>query len=127
MTPDKFSVKARKNSFRYAFRGLASLLKNEHNSRIHTAAAVISVTAGLILRISLPEWCILTVVIGMVFVAELLNSSVETLADVAEPGWNTKIGLVKDYSAAAVLIASIVSLIAGALIFIPKIISLLLN
>jgi len=88
---------------------------------------VIALTAGLILRISLPEWCILTVVIGMVFVAELLNSSVETLADVAEPGWNTKIGLVKDYSAAAVLIASIVSLIAGALIFIPKIISLLLN
>jgi len=109
----------------FAFSGISSLLRNEHNSRIHLLAAVIAVTAGIILKITFSEWCLLIIVIGLVFISELLNTSLETMADIIDPEWNEKIRIAKDYSAAAVLIAAFISVIVGGLIFIPRLISLI--
>jgi len=64
-------------------------------------------------------------VIGIVFIIELLNSSLESLADRVDPQLNELIMRAKDYGAAAVLISAIVALIVGGLIFIPKIFHLL--
>ncbi len=66
------------------------------------------------------EWSLLVIVIGIVFLTELLNSSLESLADLINPEWNEMIMRAKDYSAAAVLIAAIVAIVVGGLIFIPK-------
>jgi diacylglycerol kinase (ATP) len=124
MKTDKFSIKSRFGSFKFAFRGLASLLKNEHNSRIHLIAAIVVVTAGIILRINLLEWCLLFIVIGLVFLTELLNTSLEVLGDVFDPERNDRIKEVKDYAAGAVLISAIISVITGGFIFLPKLIRL---
>ena len=121
MDSDKFSLKSRFGSFRYAFRGVWQLLKNEHNSRIHLIAAIVAVVLGIILKISFSEWSLLTIVIGIVFLTELFNSSLETLADFVNPDWNEQIMKTKDYSAAAVLISAIIALVVGGLIFLPKI------
>jgi diacylglycerol kinase (ATP) len=121
MNSDKFSLKSRLASFKFAFRGLWSLLKNEHNSRIHILAAIIAIITGILLKISFPEWCFLTIVIGLVFITELLNSSIEKLADIVDPELNEGIGKTKDYAAAAVLVSALIAVIAGCLIFIPKI------
>jgi diacylglycerol kinase len=64
-------------------------------------------------------------VIGMVFITELLNSSLESLADHIDPEWNELIMRAKDYGAAAVLISAIVAILAGGLIFIPKLLDLI--
>ncbi len=124
MKSDKFSLKSRLNSFRFAFCGISSLLKNEHNARIHTLAAVIALATGIILKIRIQDWCLLIIVIGLVFLTELFNTSLETIADAVDPEWNEKIRKAKDYSAAAVLISTFISVIVGALIFIPKLLSL---
>jgi diacylglycerol kinase len=120
-TSDKFSVRSRIRSFGYAFRGISSLFRNEHNSRIHLVAAIVVVIAGIILKLNLYEWCMITIVIGLVFVAELINSAIESIADRVDPEWNDLIMKSKDFSAAAVLVAAIIALITGCLIFIPKI------
>lgn len=125
MKPDRFSLKNRFGSFKFAFNGLCSLLKNEHNSRIHLLAAIIAIAMGIVLKINYIEWSLLIIVIGFVFLSELLNSSLESLADVIEPEWNENIRKAKDYAAAAVLISAIISVIVGGLIFIPKILNLL--
>lgn len=125
MNSDKFSLKTRFESFKFAFHGLWLLVQNEHNSRIHSLAAIIAIAMGIILKINLYEWSLLIVVIGIVFLTELLNSSLETLANVVNPEWNEKIRNVKDYAAAAVLISAIISIIVGAFIFIPKILDLI--
>ena len=125
MKPDRFSLKNRFGSFKFAFNGLCSLLKNEHNSRIHLLAAIIAIAMGIVLKINYIEWSLLVIVIGVVFLSELLNSSLESLADVIEPEWNEQIRKAKDYTAAAVLISAIISVIVGGLIFIPKILNLL--
>lgn len=118
--PAKFSVKSRLLSFRFAINGLISLLREEHNSRIQLIAAILAVILGFLLKINLTEWLALIMIIGLVFITELINSAIESLSDVLDPKWNDLIGKAKDYSAAAVLISAIVGLIAGCLIFIPK-------
>jgi diacylglycerol kinase len=119
----KFSLKSRLGSFRFALNGLGSLLKYEHNSRIHLVAAILVIVAAILLKVSLSEWILLAIVIGIVFLTELLNSAIETLSDLIEPRYNEIIRTAKDYSAAAVLISALIALIAGCLIFIPKILS----
>jgi diacylglycerol kinase len=125
MNPDKFSLKSRLQSFRFALNGLRSLLKYEHNSRIHSIASIAVLILGLLMKIDLTEWSLLIIVIGMVFITELLNSSLESFADSLKPEWNEMIGKAKDYSAAAVLIAAIISLVVGIIIFVPKLLALI--
>jgi diacylglycerol kinase (ATP) len=124
MNSTKFSVKERLRSFSYAMHGLFYLLKNEHNSRIQLGAAIISIGMAIILKLNIIEWSLLIIVIGIVFLAELFNSAVETLADIIDPEWNKMIMMAKDYSAAAVLISAIVALVVGCIIMVPKLIKL---
>jgi len=124
MNSEKFSLKARIKSFRYALKGLFSLFKFEHNSRIHGLLAVTAIILGILLKLNFHEWSLLAIVIGIVFISELLNSSLESLADIIDPELNERIMRAKDYSAAAVLIAAIVSIVVGGLIFIPKLLAL---
>jgi len=125
MNRNKFSIKSRLESFKFAFRGFILLIKNEHNARIHLFAAVVAITAGILLNINDLDWVLIIIVIGLVFLTELINSSLETLADFIKPESDEAIRNAKDYAAAAVLISAIISLITGAFIFIPRILDLL--
>jgi diacylglycerol kinase len=120
MYTNKFSLKSRLLSFRFAFKGLLTLLRFEHNSRIHLFAAVITIILGLIMKSHLFEWSLLIIVIGMVFITELLNSSLESLSDKINPEFDEMIGRAKNYSAAAVFMAAVVAIAVGAIIFLPR-------
>lgn len=125
MKNKNFSVKARIHSFGYAFKGIVTLLRNEHNARIHLCAAFCTVTAGWFFNITTTEWMMVIFAIGFVFSAEAVNSAIEYLADTISPEQNDLIGKAKDIAAAAVLFAAIAAAIIGCLIFIPHIILLL--
>jgi diacylglycerol kinase len=124
MKSKKFTLKSRLGSFRFALNGIRLLLKNEHNSRIHLGAAIVVTGLGIAVKLDHYEWSLLIIAIGIVFIAELLNSSVESLADRIDPEWNELIMRAKDYSAAAVLISAIVAIAVGGLIFIPRLLAL---
>ena len=124
MNPDKFSIKSRAASFRFAFRGIAELFRNEPNAIIHLAASVIVIFAGIILRINRFEWCLIAIVAGVVFIAEIFNTSIENLGDAIDPKWNKNIKKAKDLAAAGVLVAALISVITGLMIFIPRILSI---
>jgi len=121
----KFSFKARIRSFRFAFDGIKTLLREEHNSRIHLFVTAGVLFAGLILRINLREWALISIVTGLVFLTELINSAVEAIADELDPRTNPSIKKIKDYTAASVLIAAITSVIVGGLVFIPALLRIL--
>lgn len=122
---EPFSVKKRAKSFRHAFTGIRKVLVHEHNFRIQVAAAIVAVTAGILLEISRAEWALLILAISLVLVAEILNSALEALADFVHPEKHEVIGQVKDYGAAAVLLTSLGALALGALIFVPRIIRII--
>ncbi len=108
------------HAFRYAFNGLWLFLQNETNGKIQTAIALLVVVAGFIFKISSTEWMILLLFIGLVIALEMINSAIEKICDLVEPDQHPVIKIVKDLSAGAVLWISLISVIAGLTIFIPK-------
>lgn len=121
MKSEKFSLKKRLRSFKYAFNGLRVMFREEHNSWIHLIIALAAIALGWFLKISLTEWSILAIIIGAVFASELFNSALENLADHLSPEKHEKIKKVKDQAAAAVLVFAISSVVIACLIFLPKI------
>lgn len=108
-------------SFSYALRGIGTVFKEEFNARVHLLAALVVVVLGFVLKVSSWEWIILILVMGGVFTMELINTSIEKLADLYSSEFNPKIKKIKDLSAGAVLVASITALLIGLIIFLPKI------
>lgn len=121
----KFATRNRIRSFSYALNGIISLIKYEHNARIHLAAILCVVISGILLDIGPADWMFVVVAIGLVVSAELLNTAIERLADAVSPERSEKIRIVKDYAAGAVLIAAITAVVIGGLVFIPEIIDLI--
>jgi diacylglycerol kinase len=124
---NRFSISERIRSFRFAFQGFKTLFLEEHNARVHLVAAVVAIILGFILRISGNEWIALCLVISLVLICELFNTSLEALADVVSPGKHPQIKKVKDLAAAAVLLSAGAALVTGGIVFIPKIIDLCTN
>ena len=118
-----FSAKDRVRSFGYAGKGLRLLVSGQHNAWIHATLTVVAIGLGLALRISSLEWCAIVIAIGLVWVAEGLNTALELLADTVLPERNEKIGQVKDVAAGAVLVAAIASALVGAIVFLPRLLA----
>lgn len=121
MKQPKFSFAHRIKSFRYAFNGLKILWKEEHNARIHVVFVLLVILTGLILNVNSSDWISLVFAMGLVITVEIINSSIENLADFASPQIHPHIKKIKDLSAAAVLISAITALIIGLIVFVPKI------
>lgn len=109
-------------SFQYALQGFLSAIRSEANLRFHIAAAFIAIAAGLWLQIETVEWCIIVLCIGAVVGIELINTSIEQLCNHVTAEEHPSIKKIKDISAAAVLLVSLASAVAGAMIFLPKLI-----
>lgn len=112
-------------SFRFAGQGVVALFRHENNARFHALAGLVVVGAGLWLGLTTTEWSILLTQIGLIFMAEAINTAVEKLCDVVSPAYHPTIKTVKDMAAGAVLIVAIVSVLVGLLILGPKLLALL--
>ena len=116
---EKFSVKARLHSMRFAINGLKILWAEQHNARVHFAATVVVLLLALILRMPLTQCAILLLLIAIVWIAEALNSAVEYLCDKVSAEHDPLIGKAKDVAAAGVLIAATIAAFGGLFLFVP--------
>jgi diacylglycerol kinase (ATP) len=119
-----FSWKARLKSFVYAWEGIVSFFRREHNAQIHLAATVLVLVLSVTLGIN--KWEAIAVVfsIAFVWITEMINTAIEKTIDFISIEKHPQIKLVKDIAAGAVLIASIAAVIVGCFVFIPKLIAL---
>lgn len=122
MKQEGFSLWKRVRSFGYAFQGIATLLRDEHNSRIHLAVMIAVIIAGFIFGITALEWSIVIICFGLVLMAEAMNSAIEAIADLVMPERHPLIKKAKDVAAAGVLFTAIAAAAAGLIIFIPYLI-----
>ncbi len=125
MSNKKFSLLERIKSFPYAYNGMKILFREEHNARVHLFVAIAAIALGFILKIGVLEWVAVILVIGLVFITEIINTSIENIADFISPERHDKIKVIKDLAAAAVIISAIISVIIGLIIFLPKLIVLI--
>lgn len=112
-----FSLKERGKSFVYAYKGLCRFLSSEHNARLHLLATVIVIILGLIFDIEKMEWLALILVMGLVWITELLNTAIEKIVDEVALERNPKWAFIKDVAAGAVLVAGMLAVLAGLLVF----------
>ena len=115
------SIKRLFKSFRYAVRGMMKTLREEQNLHIQSAAAIFVVIMGAYFGLTRIEWIALILVIGLVIIMEVVNSAIERVTDVLKPRLNTYVKEIKDIMAAAVMLASIIAVLVGLIVFIPYI------
>lgn len=109
------------NAFKYAFQGVYIFFSKDFNGRLELGIAIITIAASFVLHISKYEWIAVLLCIAMVLSLEMINAAIEKLCDLVEPGFHPTIKMIKDITAGAVLLSALVSLVAGFIIFLPKI------
>lgn len=105
---------------KYALNGLFVIIKEERNFKIHLIIAFIVIMFGFIVRLTYIEWAIIVLTIFIVLLMELINSVIERLIDYLKPEIHTTAKVIKDMSAAIVLLAAFMSVIIGIIIFTNK-------
>jgi diacylglycerol kinase len=118
---NSFSWNARLKSFRYAFEGLIAFFSAEHNAIIHLVITISIFVAAAFFDLSKGEWIAIIFATGFVWATELFNTAIESLCNLVSKEYHPGIKLIKDVSAAAVLIAAVVACLTGVIIFLPKI------
>ena len=119
--PAMFSfLRNRVHSFKYAYRGLARLLRTEPNFQVHSVAAVAVLIASWYFQLTAEEWGLIVLTIALVLLTEGINTAVEHLANYVQPAYAKEIAVVKDIAAGAVLLATLASVVVGSIVFGPK-------
>ena len=114
-----------RNAFVNAFAGLGYFFRHERNGRTQAVLGICAAALAAFLHISSLEWVVVLICIGSVLSLEMLNSGLEKLCDLVQPGFDPIIKIIKDVAAGAVLWTSIISTIIAIIIFLPKIINYL--
>jgi diacylglycerol kinase len=112
-------------AFRNAYNGLKYVFSTQRNAKIHLLISLLVVLCGIFFHISASQWINLTLVMGLVWAAECMNTGVEKLTDLASPEYHILARIAKDCAAAAVLMASLTAVVVGSIIFIPRLIIVL--
>lgn len=107
------------DSFRHAFDGIKTLLKEERNMRIHLGMTILVIMCSVIFSLSTLKKAVVILLCALVICAELINTAIENVIDMNTAVFNMYAKRAKDLAAAAVLVLSIASAIIGLIIFVP--------
>lgn len=114
----RFKAQGINNTFKNAGKGIRIVFKSENNIRVHFFVAIFVIVLGLILDLSVAKLCILLLAIGLVVVAEMLNSAIEfTLDAMFHNKYSRLVGMAKDISAGAVMFATFIAIAIGLIMF----------
>lgn len=103
--------------------GVRYAVRTQRNLRIHLAVALGVCLGSLWLGVRPLEAALLVGFMGLVVTAELLNTSLEALVDAVIPERKETARVVKDVSAAAVLVAALIAVAGGALVLGPPLLA----
>lgn len=109
-------LRTRRRSFAWAFRGLVYAFKTQPNIWVHAVATLLVIAVSIWLQISKIEWLAIIMAIGLVWVAELMNTVAETIVNISSPDKHPLARIAKDLAAAAVLITAIVAATIGIIV-----------
>jgi diacylglycerol kinase len=115
-------ITSRIQSFRYAFSGWWFVVKTQRNAWIHAVASISVIVIALWLAIPARDLAVLILTIGFVWTSEFINTALEAVVDLSTPTHHPLAKVGKDVGAAAVLIASLISVIIGLLLLGPALI-----
>ncbi|CAH1214082.1 Undecaprenol kinase [Paenibacillus plantiphilus] len=103
----------------WALSGIGHALRTQRHMRFHVMMAVLVIAAGLWFRISGLEWVIVLLTAALVIAAELFNTAIESIVDLASPGQHPLAKAAKDIAAGAVLVLAFAAVVIGLIVFLP--------
>lgn len=104
-------------SFRYALEGLVTAVKTERNINVMLLLGAIAVVAGALVGLDPVSWCLIVICCGLVIFAELCNTAMETIVDLATQELHPLAKRAKDIAAASVYVLSITAAVVGCIVF----------
>ena len=107
-------------SFVFAFQGILYVLRTQRNMRVHFAAGILVIIAGLVLGVSAPEWAALLAIMALVYALEMLNTVVEAIVDLVTQEYHPLAKVAKDVAAGAVLVAAIFAVVIALIVLLPR-------
>lgn len=119
----RFTLKQRVASFRFAFAGLGHIFRTQHNAWIHASITLAVVLLAFWLQTPLSEWAILVLAMMVVWVAEFVNTAIEAAVDLSTNEDHPAAGIAKDVAAGSVLVAAFGAIIVGLLILGPRLLT----
>lgn len=110
-----------KESFKLALKGIGYLFLYHRNMRIIFMLGIFAFLLGFHFGLKGIELAALCITITLVFMAEIFNTAVEMMIDMFTDKYHTVIKLIKDISAAVVLVASLNAIAVGYILFVRRI------
>ncbi len=104
-------------SFGYALEGFVTAVTTERNIKVQLCVGAAAVVAGVVLRIDALSWVLVVLCIGLVIFAELVNTAIEAIVDLATQELHPLAKRAKDIAAASVFTLSITAAIVGIIVF----------
>ena len=105
-------------SFRYALEGFLTAVTTERNINVQICVGVAALIAGTVLRLDALSWILVILCIGLVLFAELVNTSIEAIVDLATQELHPLAKRAKDVAAASVFVLSLTSAVVGIIVFV---------
>jgi diacylglycerol kinase (ATP) len=109
----------RLRSFHYAFEGWWYVLRSQRNAWIHAVITVAVIALAWWLRLSRQDWAVLILIITAVWMAEFMNTALETIVNLVSPDFHPLAKIAKDVGSAAVLVGAVGAVLIGLLILGP--------
>lgn len=122
---DAFKMRGLRESLKFAVRGVVYLFLFHRNMRIIFLLGILAFLLGVFFQLRGIELMILCLTISLVFVAEIVNTTMELILNMFIDKYHPKIKIIKDIAAAVVIITVLNSLAVGYILFIRRIFSLL--
>ncbi len=126
MEQKKWKNKSLLEALCHSLDGIKYALQTERSLKIEFVLAIIAVGLGIFLELSLTQFAVIFLTIGVVLLAELMNTAIEVMLDLYTQEYNKNIKLAKDVSSGAVLVTSIASVLVAVVLLLPKIVDRLI-
>lgn len=117
---DTFKAVKIRQSFKCAGRGFIYLFFHHRNMRIIFLLGLTAFLLGVYFQLRGIELMILCLTICLVFIAEVVNTTMELILDTFVDKYHPKVKIIKDISAAVVLLASLNALAIGYILFVRR-------
>ena len=118
--PHPLSVRGKMLALRYAWQGVAYMLRTQPNAWFQIGVWITVTAVGLALGLTAGEWCAAVLAMAFVWITEALNTAIEDVVDLASPGHHPLAGRAKDVAAGSVVVAVAASAVVGLIIFGPR-------
>lgn len=113
----KHEIKSLRDSFKFALSGFLYCVNNERNVRIHISVTLLLSLFSYYYGLNRTQYMIFALVCGLVIFAEMMNTSIEAVVNLVSPSYHQLAKVAKDVAAGAVLLAALVAVIVGVILF----------